>query len=75
MTLESKTSGSMSKKNGKSPSLVAEYASLIANAFAALGHEVALEQVESLAIFLTRTMGSEARDYHRPEHSLEVARD
>ena len=31
-------------------------------------------QVEALSIFLIRTMGSDLRDYHRPEHSLDVSK-
>ena len=55
-------------------SLVGAYFQLISSSFEELGKSVASNQVESLAIFLTRTMGSESRDYHRPEHSLDVAR-
>ncbi len=55
-------------------SLVNAYALQIENIFARLNRPFLSADAENLAFFLLRAMGSEARDYHRPEHALEVAK-
>ncbi len=58
----------------KQTSLVNEFAKQIKLSVTELGLTMSDSEVEALAIFLIRTMGSDSRDYHRPEHSLEVSR-
>lgn len=53
--------------------MVTVYAKLVESAFAELEKNISAREIEGLAIFLTRTMGTESRDYHRPQHSLDVA--
>lgn len=55
-------------------SLVNIFAQTMQESFKALNCNVSRSEVEELSIFLVRTMGADLRDYHRPEHSLEVAR-
>lgn len=55
-------------------SLVLRYSALIKSALESLNRPWSNLQCEQLAVYLLRTMGSEARDYHRPEHTLDVAR-
>ena len=62
------------KEFKKHTSLVNSYASQMRSSFATLNCDVNDQQIEELAIFLIRTMGSDLRDYHRPEHSLDVSK-
>lgn len=57
-----------------STSLVNAYHRQILDAFSRLGRPIANSDAEKLACFLLKTMGSESRDYHRPEHPLDVSK-
>jgi hypothetical protein len=64
----------MSDQAKKSQALVADYCSKIAEAFLELKKVVPHDQIEKLASDLVHAMGSDSRDYHKPEHSLDVAK-
>ena len=51
------------------------YASQIEDAFQKLNRPISHTDSEGLSYFLLKTMGSEARDYHRPEHPLDVSKN
>ena len=55
-------------------SLVNEYAEQMNRSFTDLNVAIDPISIEKIAIFLVRAMGTQVRDYHRPEHSLDVSR-
>ena len=57
-----------------STSLVNAYYQQITDAFERLGKPIDQSDAEKLSCFLLKTMGSESRDYHRPEHPLDVSK-
>ena len=63
------------KKQFKNTSLINAYSSQIEDSFKALKRPISHSDSENLAYFLLKTMGSEARDYHRPEHPLDVSKN
>ncbi len=62
-------------KGFQNTSLVNAYASQIEDAFQKLNRPISHADSEGLSYFLLKTMGSEARDYHRPEHPLDVSKN
>jgi hypothetical protein len=63
------------KKTFNDTSLLNAYTHQISDAFEKLGRPISNSDAENLSYFLLRTMGSESRDYHRPEHSLDVSKN
>ncbi len=59
----------------KNISLINSYANQLSSALVELDSPAAEHEIEAIAIFLVRAMGSESRSYHRPEHSLDVSRE
>jgi hypothetical protein len=55
-------------------SLVNAYTTQIHNAFVKLGRPIPAQESEGLAFFLLKAMGSDVRDYHGPEHPLDVSK-
>ena len=58
----------------KDKSVIDNYCTQIFEAFEELKVKVPITKVESIAIEVVRAMGSEMRDYHKPEHSLDVSK-
>lgn len=58
----------------KNTSLINHYANQLSTAIKELGGKISDEDVERISIFLVRAMGSELRNYHRPEHPLDVSK-
>ena len=58
----------------KSTSLVNEFAEQLEKSFRELQIPFDEPLIERIAVFLVRAMGTEVRDYHKPEHSLDVSR-
>ena len=61
--------------SNKNASVITNYFAQFHSAFHQLGKSVPLRIMEELAISAVRAMGSESRDYHKPEHSLDVSKD
>ena len=53
--------------------IVAIFGERLTKAFAELDIAMGRAQIEQFAHFLAHSMGSETRDFHHPEHSLDVA--
>lgn len=64
----------MTDIDNKNASLINHYASQLKTSINELGGSVSDMETEKLAIFLVRAMGSELRNYHRPEHPLDVSK-
>jgi hypothetical protein len=61
-------------KINKSVSVIVNYFLQFSSAFKTLEKEIPDEEIEKLAVEIVRAMGSWLRDYHKPEHSIDVAR-
>ncbi len=57
----------------KSVSVLSNYFILLSSALNKLGKSIEVKTIEKLSIEIVRAMGSELRDYHKPEHSLDVS--
>lgn len=64
----------MESLQSKHTSLVNTFALQIRRSCTELRCKITNAEIEEIAIFLVRTMGSDSRDYHRPEHSLDVSK-
>lgn len=64
----------MPNADNKNSSLINNYAHRLKSSLFDLGQKIPESEIETLAIFLVRAMGSELRNYHRPEHPLDVSR-
>lgn len=58
----------------KATSLTNKYIEIISEVFSSLQKTVTAEDVERIAVLLVRAMGGESRDYHAPEHSIDVSK-
>ena len=63
----------MGNPANKNTSLINNYAHQLRTAVSELGCSAPENEIESISIFLLRIMGSELRDYHKPEHSIDVS--
>ena len=63
----------MGNPANKNTSLINNYAIQLRTAVSELGCVASESEIESISIFLLRIMGSELRDYHKPEHSIDVS--
>ena len=55
-------------------SIVTHYYNQISNALKHLGNPTSSLEIEKLCFFVVTAMGSELRDYHKPEHPLDVSK-
>lgn len=58
----------------RNTSLINHYANQLRTAVIELGGSISEVDLERVSIFLVRAMGSELRNYHRPEHPLDVSK-
>ncbi len=56
-------------------SVICHYFSMFESSFRELGCEISDLDIERLTVEIVRAMGSEQRDYHKPEHSLDVSKN
>ena len=60
--------------SNKSFSVITYYYDQFKSSFRDLGKQISDSDSEKLAVEIVRAMGSELRDYHKPEHSLDVSK-
>jgi hypothetical protein len=65
----------MLNENYKDTSLINSYAEQLKSALQQLNYKNFEHEIESIAVFLVRAMGAELRNYHKPEHSIDVSKN